>query len=351
MQFKDIKPISKDLLKDIQYKLDNKAKPVGSLGYMEDIATQIALIQNSLNPILKNPTILTVASDHDIIEEGVASAPADVTWQQVLNFLNYGGAIGLFCKVNNIRLRVVDAGVNHDFAPHPRLINAKIRKGTRNFHNEPAMTTQECNSAISNGMDIIDGLHASGTNIVGFGEMGIGNTTPATAILSVITGKPVSECVGPGAGIPPKGVIHKQMVIEEAIKLHGRVTDPLEILRLYGGLEIATIVGGMHNAARLGLIILVDGFITTAAAIIACAIDKNISDYMIFCHTSKEGGHKIMLDHIGVKPILDLNLRLGEGTGAAIAYPIVNASVELITNMTSFEETGVINTSELTRMD
>jgi len=340
----------KGLQEEIQHKLDNKTKPVGSLGYLEELAMKVALIQQDLSPKLNKPTMLTMAADHHVIDEGVSCAPAEITWQQVENFANGGGAIGLFCKTHNIDLWLVDAGVNHIFPPTPRIIDAKVRMGTRNFRYEPAMTNEECETAFTRGREIVNKFYKDGCNIIGFGEMGIGNSTPASALLSIYTNTPIDDCVGPGGGLKPKGIRIKAQLIKDAIKLHGIPEDPYEILRLYGGLEIAMITGGMYQAALNKMTILVDGYITSSAALAAFELDKNISKYFVFSHISGEGAHKIMLEHMGVRPLLNLDLRLGEGTGAALAYPIIKTATALLCEMTSFEDAKVFNSSELTRL-
>ena len=335
---------------EIQHKLDNKTKPVDSLGYLEELALKIGLIQQTVNPVLSRPTMLTIAADHEIVDEGVSCAPSEITWQQVVNFVNGGGGIGLFCDIHGLDLWIADAGVNHIFKPHPRLIDAKVRMGTRNFHKEPAMTKEECDTAFKRGRDIVRNFHLQGTNIIGFGEMGIGNSSPASALLSIFTDTPVEECVGPGGGLKPEGVNYKAKVIKEAIEKHGKPKDAFEVLRLYGGLEIAMIAGGMYEAAINKMIVIVDGYITTSAALTVYNMNKNAAEYFIFSHISGEGGHKIMLNHMNARPLLNLDLRLGEGTGAALAYPIIKTAAELLNRMTSFEEAKVFNSSELTRL-
>ena len=215
-----IKRPDRGLQEKIQHKLDNKSKPVGSLGYLEDIAMKIALIQQSTEPHFNKPTILTIAADHHVVDEGVSCAPSIMTAQQVENFSRGGGAIGLFCDTHNIDLWIVDAGVNHIFAPNPRIIDAKVRMGTRNFRHEPAMTEYECKTAFTRGREIVNRFHSEACNIIGFGEMGIGNSTPASALLSIYTKTPVDDCVGPGGGLKPKGILIKAQLIKDAIKLH-----------------------------------------------------------------------------------------------------------------------------------
>lgn len=331
----------------LQYKIDHKTKPVGSLGQLEDIAIQIGLIQNNTEAVLTKPVMLTIAADHQICEEGVSPCPVEITWQQVLNFLKGGGGIGLFCDVYGFQLKVVDAGVNYDFPDHPNLIKAKVRKGSRNFLKEPAMTIDECLQALNNGRNIIAEIHAKGSNVVGFGEMGIGNTSPASALMSIICNIPIEKCVGPGSGLDKKGVEHKTTILRSAIEKHEISTDPIENLSRFGGLEIACIAGGMLEAASRKMIILVDGFITTSAALVAYSINPEVRSYMFFAHKSDESGHKLMLDYLNAKPILDLGLRLGEGTGAAMAYSIMQGAVAMLNRMTSFDETKVHDTTHI----
>lgn len=340
----DIKSIQNDELeKHIQHNIDQKTKPPGSLGQMEQIAKQVGLILQTTQPKLNKPVMFTVASDHKITEEKVSPVPSEITYQQVLSFLNGGGAIGLFCRLTGFELKVVDAGVDFNFEPHAALIDAKVRKGTRNFLHEHAMTTEECNLAIENGRKMVRDVYNNGTNVVGFGEMGIGNTTPASALLSVYTGLAPELCVGPGAGLTTEGVKHKAEVISAAIEKHGIANNAAENLARFGGLEIATIAGGMLEAAANRMVILVDGFITTSAFLAAHAICPNVKEYALFGHCSQEQGHIKMLDYVGAEPILNLGMRLGEGSGAAMAYPIVQHSVAMMNEMTSFTEAKVFN--------
>lgn len=339
-----INPIgNKELRVELQQLVDLKTKPPGSLGRLEDIAIQIGLIQQKTKIELIKPIMLTVASDHHICEEGVSGSVPEVTWQQVYNFLDGGGAIGLFCSLCGIELKVVDAGVDKDLEPHPQLVDLKVRKGTRNFKNEPAMTMAECNQAVANGRKLIQEIATTGTNVVGFGEMGIGNTTPATALLSIICNLKLEECAGPGCGLDTVGVQHKATVIAQAFEKHGISDNVEENLARFGGLEIATMVGAMLEAAVQRMVILVDGFITTSAFLVAYEINPLVKEYALFAHKSKEQGHVKMLEYMDVDALLDLELRLGEGTGVALAYPIIQASVAMINEMTSFEAAKVHN--------
>jgi len=343
MQELNIKAINTSLDEQIKHKIDFKTKPIGSLGKLEEIAFKVCQIQQTLTPELKQPALLVCAGDHGITEEGVSPFPQEVTHQMVLNFLSGGAAINVFCRQNNIQLLVADAGVNHDFEPSERLLNRKVRKGTRNFMKEPAMTLAECQSALTNGANIIQKLHDQGSNVIGFGEMGIGNTTSATALLCKLANISPQEASGAGTGLNAEGIIHKAAVIEKALNLHEQISDPTEILATFGGYEIATICGGMLKAAELGMIILVDGFITTSALVAAVAIHNQVKDFCLFTHQSNEQGHLLMLNHLQANPILDMGLRLGEGTGAALAYPLIQSAVNFMNEMNSFEDAGVSN--------
>jgi nicotinate-nucleotide--dimethylbenzimidazole phosphoribosyltransferase len=342
-----IPSLHNELAEAVQYKIDQKTKPLGSLGKMERIARQIALIQGSLTPKLSKPVMLTVASDHHICHEGVSSCPVEITWQQCLNFLKGGGGIGLFCQIYGFDLHVVDAGVDYDFPSYPKLIDAKVRKSSRNFLHEPAMTMEECLMAIENGRQIARRFAAEGTNVLGFGEMGIGNTSPASALLSVFSGLDVKTCVGPGAGLSPEGISHKINVIESAIQKHGISNNPVENLARFGGLEIATIAGAMLEAAAQRMVVITDGFITTSALLVARAINPYVMDYVLFSHQSHEQGHKRMIDFLGGEPIMHLDFRLGEGTGAAVSYAVIQGAVAMLNHMTSFDESGVFNTANV----
>lgn len=337
---------NEELKKTLQYNIDQKTKPVGSLGRLEELAMLTGLIQQTTHPVLKNPVMLTVASDHGITEENVSPVPAEITWQQVLNFLNGGGGIGLLCQQYGFDLYVVDAGVNHDFDAHPKLINKKVRKGSRNFLKESAMAIEECDKAIRNGRDIVREFADKGTNVIGFGEMGIGNTSPATVLLALYANLSVKDCTGSGCGLDQDGVKHKAEILQKAIDKHGIPDKPEDILATYGGLEIATIAGGMLEAAIQRMLILVDGFITTAAFMAAYAINPLVKEYAVFSHQSGEQGHQKMLNFIGAKALLDLGLRLGEGTGAALTYPLIEGSVAMLNKMTSFTEAKVFNVTD-----
>lgn len=337
-----IEPIDQSLAEAICSKIDSKTKPLGALGQLEEIAAKVAAIQGRLQPKLQNPTIVVVAGDHGVVSEGVAAFPQEVTYQMVMNFIGGGAAINVFARQHGIDLKIVDAGVNFDFSEIPDVIDLKIDKGTRNFVEEPAMSVAQCERAMENGASLVSDLHRDGCNVIGFGEMGIGNTTTGAALLAAFSDLPVEHTVGRGTGVDDAGLLRKQNAISKAIEKHGREMSDIEKLATYGGFEVATIAGGMLQAASHKMLILVDGFIVTSALMAAHAINPAVLEYCLFCHTSNEKAHQAMLKLLGVdKTLLNLGMRLGEGTGAAVAYPLVASSVAFFNEMASFQETGV----------
>lgn len=337
-----IECITRELEADLRFKIDHKTKPVGSLGRLEDIALQIGLIQQSTTPILSTPTIVVYAADHGIAKEGVSAYPQEATWQMVNNFLNDGAAINVFCKQHEIKLSIIDAGVNYDFPKGlPGLIRNKAAKSTENFLKDPAMTMKQAQSCIDSSANIVIDIYKGGCNTIGFGEMGIGNTSSAAVLMSVLTGLPLKTCIGRGTGLDDDQLNHKVEILTKAMVRHGKPDTILKTLCAYGGFEIAQMIGGMFQAAELRMLILVDGFIATTAFLVAHAIDPTIKDYCIFCHQSEEQGHGILLNFLKVKPLLNLNLRLGEGTGAAIALPIIQSAINFLNEMSSFESAAV----------
>ncbi|PWQ96263.1 nicotinate-nucleotide--dimethylbenzimidazole phosphoribosyltransferase [Leucothrix arctica] len=325
----------------IQQAIDGKTKPVGSLGTLEKVAFQVAKIQQSLTPTLSNPTILTFAGDHGAAKAGVSAYPQEVTFQMVMNFLNGGAAINAFCQQNDIALKVVDAGVNFDFADAPHLIDAKIAYGTASYITEQAMTAEQLQACFDKSAAIVADVAKNGCNIIGFGEMGIGNTASASLIMSALCGLPLERCIGRGTGLDDEGMHRKFELLAEAKERHGDISDPRMVLQTYGGFEVAQICGGMLEAQKQGMVVLVDGFIATAAYMVAAAIEPALKDNAIFCHTSGESGHRLMLDTLDAEPLLDLGLRLGEGTGCAVAYPLIKSAVAFLSDMASFESAGV----------
>lgn len=333
-----------DLLEQIKHKIDFKTKPVGSLGTLETIAKKLCLIQDTLNPKLTNPTMLVFAADHGITaNKGVSPYPQEVTAQMVLNFLNGGAAINVFCKQHNFNLNIIDAGVNFNFEENPALINAKIANGTKDYSKEPAMSKEQCSLAIEKGAELVENSYNNKSNCIAFGEMGIGNTSSAALLMSTFTNIPIEDCVGKGTGLNIEGVTKKAKILKSVQELHGNSDNAFENLQNFGGFEIVMICGAMLKAAELKMTIIVDGFIVTSALLAANSINPNILDYCLFSHVSNEQGHKKMLEFLNVEPILHLGLRLGEGTGAAIAYPIIESATNFMNEMASFESAGVSN--------
>ena len=318
--------------------INNKTKPLGSLGRLETLAVQLGLIQGTTRIRIADPAILVFAGDHGVVAEGVSAYPQDVTWQMVENFLADGAAINVFARQNGCALHVVDAGVNHDFGVRPGLLDRKVAKGTRNFAAEPAMSRQQLEDALEHGMALARDLPGT---VVGFGEMGIGNTTAAAAIMHKLTGLPLEQCVGAGTGLPPDGIRRKQQVIAAAVQQHGGADDPLAVLATFGGFEIAMMTGAMLKAAELRKVLLIDGFIVSSALLVAARLQPAILDYCVFAHASSENGHRLMLDALGAQPLLQLGLRLGEGTGSALALPLLHAAANFLNEMATFASAQV----------
>ena len=342
MQTFKISPPASAIKLALQQKLDQKTKPLGALGRLEEIALQIGLIQNTLTPQLSKPTLLVFAGDHGIAASGVSAYPQAVTAQMVQNFLAGGAAINVFARQNNMRLRIIDAGVNHEFLPHANLVNAKIAKGTNNFLYVPAMSQAQCEQALSVGISLAQKEIKTGSNVLGFGEMGIANTSSASCIMSVLCGLPIEQCIGRGTGLDEAGLIKKTEILQQAINQHRLASPtPIEALATFGGYEIAMMAGAMLGAAEQKTLLLIDGFIATSALLVAAKIHPNILHYCVFAHCSHESAHRKLLAYLGAKPLLDIGLRLGEGTGAALAYPLIQASVNFLNDMASFESAGV----------
>ncbi|MCV9928977.1 nicotinate-nucleotide--dimethylbenzimidazole phosphoribosyltransferase [Flavobacterium sp. LS1R49] len=327
----------------LQHKIDSKTKPLGALGILEKLAFQIGTVFQTLNPEIKKPNIVVFAADHGIANHGVSAYPQDVTRQMVGNFLEGGAAINVFCKQNNIELSIVDAGVNYDFPTNANLINAKIAKGTQSFLHVPAMSETELQLCFLKGSEIVDSIAKNGSNCIGFGEMGIGNTSTASVLMSVLTGFSIDECVGKGTGVDDTKLIQKQEILKKAIENYSGQAELKEQLAYFGGFEIMQMAGGMLAAYKNNLLILVDGFICTVAFLIAFKINPDIKKNAIFCHSSAEQGHQKLLDYLEVKSVLQLDLRLGEGTGCAIALPILQSAIAFLNEMATFENAGVSN--------
>jgi len=331
----------------IKDKINQKTKPIGSLGQLEDVACQLALIQSHntgrlvANISIKKPTVVVFASEHGISEEGVSIAPSCVTRQMVQNFLLGGAAINCFCVANNIDFKVVDAGIVEPITtPRSQLINMRLGAGTKNFVYQSAMTTEQVELGLHYGEKVVTPLIENGTNLLILGEMGIGNTSSATAIASRLMNVDVDVCVGLGTGITAEQLFKKKNLIETALARFDS-DEPLMVLKEVGGFEVVEMTGAILAAARAGISILVDGFIVSTAALLACKINKNVRDYLLFSHESEEFGHQLLLSHLKAKPLLNLGLRLGEGTGAAIALPLLRSATAFYNNMASFEDAGV----------
>jgi len=331
------------IIEQLQHKIDFKTKPLGALGTLEKLALQIGTIQNSLSPVLNKPTIVVFAGDHGIANEGVSAYPQEVTFQMVMNFLQGGAAINVFSKQLNIYLKVVDAGVNFDFDLNEKLVNSKIAHGTNSFLKEKAMTETKLQQCFDKGNEIVNQIFQSGCNVIGFGEMGIGNTSSATMLMSYLCNLPIEKCVGRGTGLNDEQFKKKISTLIQAQQLHGNIENPKEVLQTFGGFEIAQMCSAMLSAFENNMLILVDGFIASNAFLVAYKINPSIIRNAVFCHLSDEFGHQNLLNYLSVEPILKLNMRLGEGTGCAVAYPIIESAVSFLNNMASFESAGVSN--------
>ena len=369
----NIIPVDRSLQGAIQEKIDNLNKPKGSLGRLEELAMQVCLVQQTLEPSLAHPCHLLLGGDHGIEREGVSVSPREVTWQQMINFTRGGGGVNMFCRQHGFKLRIVDVGVDYDFfidhspltidhcsAPESaanngqwsmvngqsiEFLDRKIARGTKNFLYEPAMSEDEFDKAIQIGSDLVDDCVAEGCRVLCIGEMGIGNTSPSSIWMSLFGDIHLKDCIGAGAGLDNDGIRHKYEVLSKALSRHQSYLLPLTSyllpLRIFGGFEMIAAIGAMLRAAELHLIILVDGFIMTACALGAIRLYPASQDYMIFTHCGDEAGHQMMLDIVDAKPLLRLGLRLGEGTGALCAYPLVDSAVRMMNEMNNFEKAQI----------
>lgn len=382
-----IKPADRSKTAFFQDKIDNLNKPKGSLGRLESLALQMCLIQDTYTPSLHHPCHILFGGDHGIEREGVSFSPREVTWQQMINYTRGGGGVNMFCRQHGFELKIVDVGVDHDFdhAEYPQIIDRKIAYGTNDFLHGPAMNEAEWERALSAGAEQVDACFSEGCNIVSFGEMGIGNTSPSSILMHLLLDIPLDRCVGAGSGLAPEGIRHKYEVLKASVdnfmnRIHGSnacsshdesackaeahnaistdtpnaiSTDAPSAISTgspsyatlvssyFCGFEMAAAIGGMLRAAEHRMAILVDGFIMTSCMLVASRIDANVADYAIFGHCGDEGGHKLMLDAMGASPLLHLGLRLGEGTGAICAYPIVQSAVNMINEMDNFSHANI----------
>lgn len=344
----DIHPTDQSLRAAIQDKIDNLNKPKGSLGRLEEVAMQVCLIQQTLSPSVAHPCHLLLGGDHGIEREGVSISPREVTWQQMLNFTRGGGGVNMFCRQHGFKLRIVDVGVDYDLSAVSGIINRKIARGTGNFLYEPAMSEEEFDRTLSVGIDLVDDCIAEGCRVLSIGEMGIGNTSPSSIWMSLFGDIPLKDCIGAGAGLDDEGIRHKYYVLTGAMERYhevygkdGASVDPVIPIRYFGGFEMVAAIGAMLRAAERHMVILIDGFIMTACALAAIRLCPASQDYMIFTHCGDESGHRMMLDIVDAKPLLHLGLRLGEGTGALCAFPLIDSAVRMVNEMNNFENANI----------
>ena len=324
----------------VQQKIDNLNKPKGSLGRLEELAMQLCLVQQTLSPKLSHPCHLLLGGDHGIEREGVSVSPREVTWQQMVNFTHGGGGVNMFCRQHGFKLHIVDVGVDYDLSSVPGIIHQKIARGTRNFRYEAAMNDDEFNRTLEVGVSLVDNCYSEGCNMVSIGEMGIANTSPSSIWMHRFCHIPLQECIGAGAGLDNAGIRHKYEILSEA-DANCQATSIADVIRYFGGFEMVAAIGAMLRAAELHLIILIDGFIMTACALAATQLYPAAQDYMIFTHCGDESGHRRMLDSMGAKALLNLGLRLGEGTGALCAFPIVDSACRMINEMNNFKDAEI----------
>ncbi|KIC61209.1 nicotinate-nucleotide--dimethylbenzimidazole phosphoribosyltransferase [Chryseobacterium taiwanense] len=331
------------LADELQHKIDFKTKPLGALGFLEQLAHKIGMVQQTTSPKLVKPHMVVFAADHGIATAGVSAYPQEVTYQMVMNFLGGGAAINVFCRQNGIDIKIVDAGVNFDFPEGLDLIDKKVRKSSRNILEEPAMTIEEYQLALENGKSVVKEIAETGCNIIGFGEMGIGNTSASSLMMSQLFNIPIADCVGRGTGLNDAQLQNKIDLLSKSIAKYPDLETVDEIAQTFGGLEITQMMGAMEEAYRQNMLILIDGFIATVAISVLFKKDPEIVKNCIFCHVSDEYAHIKLLELLGQKALLNLNLRVGEGTGCALAYPLIQSAVNFLNEMSSFEDANVSN--------
>ena len=338
----EINGLDRDIMSQAQAHQYNLTKPRGSLGRLEELAVKICGIRRELHPQLKKKRVIVFAGDHGVVEEGVSAYPKEVSAQMVLNFLNGGAGINQIARVVGAEVQVVDIGVDYDFPELKGLLKRKVAKGTKNFTREPAMRIEETIHAIETGIELADSSAKDGISLIAGGDMGIGNTTPASALFCAYLGLSADEVVGPGTGITPETLKHKIDVVNRALQKHrDAFSDPLKTLSALGGLEIAGLAGLYLGAVKNRLVALVDGFIASSAALSAIKLCPLVKEHLIFSHLSEERGHRIALETMGVKPLLNLEMRLGEGTGACLAMALVDAALACHNQMATFQSAGV----------
>jgi len=324
----------------LQRRIDQKTKPLGSLGLLEGLMRRLGEIQGREQPALVAPQVVVFAGDHGLAARGVSAYPSDVTWQMVENFLAGGAAVSVLARQHGLALTVVDAGVRHDFAPRPGLQIRKIAPGTADMHSAPAMSAAQCQAALAAGAETLRSLPG---NAVIFGEMGIGNTSAAALILARLSGQPIERCAGRGTGLDDAALQRKLELLRGVLARHPSAVEPLDVLATFGGFEIAQMVGALLQAAAERRVILVDGFIVSAAVLVAARLRPAVLQRCVFAHQSDESGHRLMLDQLNAQPLLQLGLRLGEGSGAALAWPLLESACRILAEMASFESAGVSN--------
>jgi nicotinate-nucleotide--dimethylbenzimidazole phosphoribosyltransferase len=328
----------------IREKIDNLNKPKGSLGRLESLALQICLIEQKQQPTLHHPCHLLFGADHGIEKEGVSVSPREITWQQMINFTKGGGGVNMFCRQHGFKLSIVDVGVDHDLSAYPDIINRKIARGTADFLTGPAMTVEQYSKAINIGTSMVDECFNEGCDVLSIGEMGIANTSPSSVWMSVFGNIPLDECIGAGAGLDDRGIAHKKEVLGKALDRFREKypqADTETVIKYFGGFEMVAAIGAMLRAAELHLIILVDGYIMSACMLAASRLYPSVLDYAVFGHCGDEPGHRKMLELMHAEPLLNLGMRLGEGTGALCAFPILDSAVRMMNEMNNFENANI----------
>ena len=331
------------LASELQHIIDHKTKPLGALGELEKLALQIGQVFNTTSPQIKKPHVVVFAADHGIAQHGVSAYPPEVTSQMVQNFVAGGAAINVFCKQHGLALSIVDAGVNYDFAPNLTLINHKMGRSTQSFLNGPAMTLDQVHTCLQKGAAVVKDIFQQGCNTIGFGEMGIGNTSAAAVLMSLLGQVPLEQCIGKGTGVAEEKLLRKRQILQQAILNYSGEADIYEVMAHFGGFEILQMAGAMLEVYKNNMLILVDGFISSVAFLCAFKINPAVKQNAVFCHESDEAGHQLLLRLLEAKPLLQLGMRLGEGTGCAVAYPLVQSAVAFLNEMASFEDAGVSN--------
>lgn len=326
------------LAQRLQQKIDQKTKPLGSLGRLESLALQLGMILGSEEPALREPQLVVFAGDHGLAARGVSAFPSDVTWQMVENFLAGGACVSVLARQHGMALTVVDCGVRHDFTPRAGLQIRKVAPGTADSAAGPAMSAAQCAQALSSGVELVKDLPG---NVLLLGEMGIGNTSAASLLLARLSGLDIADCTGAGTGLAGEALTRKVAVLREVLLRHENVREPLAVLAAFGGFEIATMVGAVLQAAAERRVIVVDGFIATSAVLVAQALNPWVTQRCVYAHRSGERGHALMLAQLGAQPLLDLGLRLGEGSGGALAWPLLASACAVLREMASFESAGV----------